>query len=185
MRLFLAVLLMLCSVVSVEADNRFRRANRFMPMRNWRVFDGYNQRFSGYDSSYYTPYTTTNTEMYSTGIPTYTAPQFPQSVQATEGWQSTPNTTLRSVIQPEPTPDPTTWNQNQLRIENPTNTIPTINNTHPTTITPTHPITPNTPTTTTPTTSTSTRSISPRQSYPTNFQMRSTTPNYWGTFDHE
>ena len=64
MRLLLALFVTAVSVVTVDADIRGRRAggNRIMPYRNLRVFNGYNTRFPGYDSGYYSPYSATNSK---------------------------------------------------------------------------------------------------------------------------
>ncbi len=62
MRFLLALFVTAVSVVAVDADIRGRRAggNRITPFRNSRIFNGYNTRYPGYESEYYTPYSATN-----------------------------------------------------------------------------------------------------------------------------
>ncbi len=211
MRVFLAVLLMLCSAVAVNADIRFRRANRFMPLRNLRMFNGYNQWNPSYDSSYYTPYSSNNAHWSTTTDGTET--NVPYSQSTTNGWNSTTNgwqpqpIPTNNPIRMEPTPaDPSTRPTNELRnnngIDTTTNGFNTTNRDINTTINGnnnsnrynnsngynnTNRGINNTTNgyNNTNSNNVTQRTTTPRQSYPTNYQLQSTTNNYWESFGNK
>lgn len=126
MRLMLALLVTAVAVVSADADIRGRRAggNRIMPIRNGRLYSGYNKPFPGYDSSYYSPYSVSNSSTVTApegasarilqptpataaeGIPAFQPQPFPQSVESgpATGSNSTPSVSERASTRGTPLP---------------------------------------------------------------------------------
>ncbi len=143
MRIALTLMLLFVATLTATADQGFRGRWRNAPLRNLRVLNGNNTWQPGYDSSYYSPYSSNNTTEHGATSPT------PTPTPANAQWQSEnsiPNTIPNTIWTDGNSTTPT-------RTTNPANTtaptttqyfnpIPNVNsdiirpNTTPTNVTP-------------------------------------------------
>lgn len=168
MRIAFTLMLLFVVTLTASADTGRRGRWRTAPARTWRVFDGYNVRQPGWESSYYTPYTTENTTGHT---PTLGTP-----------------TPITGQWSPENTIPNTTWTDGATT---PTQTQTPNAYTPPTTTQYFSPI-PNvqselvpSPTgqQTTPTQNDTTRSTNRRPSSSASFQRETPQTNYWNTLN--
>jgi hypothetical protein len=168
MRIALTLMLLVALAATANADTGRRSRWRNTPARTWRLWNGYNTSQPGWDSTYYSPYTTGNT-VDSTQLGTTTPTPTPANGQwqtETFNYAAPPTSNWTPGPTPEPTPatSPTNTQTYQPIPHVTSDAIPTNNST------------------TIPGTTTTNQTRRPTSSS-ASFQLPTPQTNYWNTLN--